>query len=99
MEVLTKYSKAKLDDKSKRDQGWLSRTFLSPQYGIISKGRKGKLLQQNLKMPADQATEVTSALFEKNWAEEVKEAKAKGEQPSLLKVLRKTFVRREGAVW
>jgi hypothetical protein len=96
MEVLTKYSKAKLDEKSIRNQGWLSRTFLSPQYGIIAKGRTGKLEQQNLKMPGDQATELTSALFEKNWAEEVANAKAKGQEPSLLRVLRKTFVRRRG---
>lgn len=92
MVVLTKYDKAQLDESQIRNQGALSRTFLVPQYGIVGRGRKGTLTKAELKMPADQATELCSAKFEAHWAQEVAAAKAAGKPPSLLTALRKSFV-------
>lgn len=42
----------------------LQRTFLSWMYPIVNKGRKGKLEQAELRMPADQATEEASKKFD-----------------------------------
>lgn len=92
MAPLTKYEKAKLPESQIRNDGALSRTFLAPQYGIVQRGRKGKLTREELRMPGDQATELCSAKFEELWAEEIAKAKAAGKEPSLLRAIVRAFV-------
>ncbi len=88
---LTKFDKAKLPEGNIREQGWVSRTFLLPQYAIVTRGRAGKLDAATLRMPSDQATEKVTADFDVAWDKELSEAKAKGRPPSLLRAIVKAF--------
>jgi hypothetical protein len=48
------------------------RTFLSWVYPIIARGRKGQIVQDELKMPSDQACEAASAKFQVGLLAEVR---------------------------
>lgn len=57
--------KAQFADNSVNEfQPALQRTFLSWVYPIVNKGRQGKLEQDELRMPHDQACEVAAAKFQ-----------------------------------
>ncbi|KAL6759443.1 ABC transporter [Haematococcus lacustris] len=88
--ALLKQETATLDEANIRNDSWLSRGCLLWVYAIIAQGRKGKIVQDELKMPGDQACERASARFEAAWADELK-LKGSATRPSLLRALKKAF--------
>ncbi|KXZ48458.1 hypothetical protein GPECTOR_27g628 [Gonium pectorale] len=93
MVALTKYDKAKLGEENIRNDSFVERLFLTWVYRVVTRGRKGTITQDELRMPADQAAEHAVSRFEAAWSEEAKlkgskDAKA---QPSLLRALRRSF--------
>jgi hypothetical protein len=93
--TLTKYDQAKLSESQIRNDSFLQRLFLLPQYAIVMRGRKGTLSEEELKMPANQATEACSEKFQRAWDEEIAKAKEEGAErgPSLMRAIVKSFVR------
>lgn len=98
MAPLGKHDVAKLPDSAVRNDNFLQRSFVTYTYRMIGRGRTGVLKQDELKMPADQATEVTFMRFQVAWAAEIERAAAakpgkdgKPIQPSLWKALWKAF--------
>jgi len=98
MAPLGKHDVAKLPDSAVRNDNFLQRSFVTYTYRMIGRGRSGVLKQDELKMPADQATEVTFMRFQMAWAAEIERAAAakpgkdgKPIQPSLWKALWKAF--------
>ena len=98
MAPLGKHDVAKLPDSAVRNDNFLQRSFVTYTYRMIGRGMTGVLKQDELKMPADQATEVTFIQFQRAWAAEIERAAAtkpgkdgKLVQPSLWKALWKAF--------
>ena len=92
--ALTKYEKAKLAEENTRNDTWLQRMFLTWTYRVVGRGRSGKLKREELKMPANQATEVCQQAFSVAWEEQLKFVGGKGPKgrgPSLLRALIKVF--------
>lgn len=65
-----------MPERNVRNDNFLQRLLVSWVYGIINAGRKGKLQQDALCMPADQATEVAADRFFKEWNKELEVAAA-----------------------
>jgi hypothetical protein len=74
MAPLGKHDVAKLPDSAVRNDNVLQRSFVTYTYRMIGRGRSGVLKQDELKMPADQATEVTFMRFQMAWAAEIERA-------------------------
>jgi len=74
---LLKGQTARLPDGNTLHDGFFSRLLVRGAYPLISAGRRGALRQRELRMPADQAAESATSLFEKHWAEELKLAEAR----------------------
>jgi ATP-binding cassette subfamily C (CFTR/MRP) protein 1 len=93
MVALTKYDKASLGKENIRNDTFLQRLFLTWVYAVVTKGRRGTITQEELRMPADQAAEATASLFDLAWAEEMK-LKGKTDskkKPSLLRAINRSF--------
>ncbi len=88
MQALLKGQVAKLPAQNIRNDNFFQRTVLSWVYNVVGQGRRGQLQQEQLMMPADQATEVASDHFQRNWNAEVK---ANPSNPSLVRAMRHTF--------
>lgn len=61
------------------------------QNKIVPAARKGDVTVQDLPLPRDQMSQEAYDLFNTNWEEHVAQAKADGVEPSLKKVLLKTY--------
>ncbi|KAI8465820.1 MAG: putative ABC transporter [Monoraphidium minutum] len=77
---------AKLPARSVRNDNFLQRLLVTWVYGIVSAGRGGRLQQDALRMPANQAAEAASERFLQNWARE-----QAGGPPSLARALWRSF--------
>uniref|UniRef100_A0A7S0VCE4 ABC transporter n=2 Tax=Polytomella parva TaxID=51329 RepID=A0A7S0VCE4_9CHLO len=90
---LTKYDVATLPKENIRNDNFLQKMFLTWMYPVIRRGLKGDVTPDDLKMPADQATEVAQARFLRFWEEEVKLADNKdpNNKPSLFRAIRRSF--------
>lgn len=98
---------AKLPIRNVRNDNFLQRLLVTWVYAIVNAGRRGKLQQEALCMPADQAAEAASEKFLKQWAHEKEDAAASAaavaaaavaggargtpQQPSLGRALRRSF--------
>ena len=72
---------AKLPARNVRNDNFLQRLLVTWVYAIVNAGRRGKLQREALCMPADQAAEVASDTFLKQWARERAEAAAAAPSP------------------
>ncbi|KAF5825823.1 hypothetical protein DUNSADRAFT_6661, partial [Dunaliella salina] len=88
---LLKYDQARLPEENKKDNAFITRLFQGHMYPIIGKGLKNKLVQDDLTMPGDQATETSFDRFERAWANECNSKRAKGQKPSLRRALWRAF--------
>lgn len=85
---LIKGQTAQLSPDNIRNDNFLQRTVLSWVYGVVSRGRKGALTQEELRMPAAQACEAASQRFLGNWDKELSTSPA---APSLRRALWHSF--------
>ena len=90
MQRLTKGQVARLPNENIRNDSFIQRLLVTWVYAIVSLGRKGQLKQEALCMPQDQASEVASAKFQKQWQQE---QAAPGGKPSIIRALWRSFGR------
>jgi hypothetical protein len=64
-----------LPPRNVRNDNFLQRLLVTWVYAVIDAGRRGRLQQDALRMPADQATEVAADRFLKEWSKERARAK------------------------
>eukprot|EP00200_Dunaliella_tertiolecta_P009084 CAMPEP_0202375816 /NCGR_PEP_ID=MMETSP1127-20130417/6425_1 /ASSEMBLY_ACC=CAM_ASM_000462 /TAXON_ID=3047 /ORGANISM="Dunaliella tertiolecta, Strain CCMP1320" /LENGTH=1161 /DNA_ID=CAMNT_0048973417 /DNA_START=187 /DNA_END=3669 /DNA_ORIENTATION=+ len=87
---LLKWQEARMEDVHVRNDSFLQRLFLTYVYRMVRLGRKGRLQQDELRMPRDQACEAAFARFQAAWAVE-KQLHRGGGKANLLRALRRAF--------
>jgi hypothetical protein len=88
MQRLTKGQVARLPQENIRNDSFIQRLLVTWVYAIVSLGRKGLLKQETLCMPQDQASEVASEKFQKQWQQE---QAAPGGKASIIRALWRSF--------